>query len=188
MKKSGHEKIIEATEKLVFAGKTKMSTRQIAKEAGVSPSLIFHFYAKKDDLLLDAAKRSVKRFLSALDQVKNLDLPADQKLKKFMVLHAEMVEEGRFFINFLFQKVFSQDTNFIETSKSVHIKSHEIIKSIVEEGVKNKIFPDKKVENIVEVVIRYLHSITFSRVMNLRCDENIDLPQSFDFLISLIKK
>jgi AcrR family transcriptional regulator len=80
-----------------FAGATN---KDIARQAGITPGLIYHYFASKEDLLMAVVERhSPLRLINSLpSQV--LDLPPEAFLR-FMLTHILEIVEGEYFSGLL---------------------------------------------------------------------------------------
>lgn len=64
------EKLIEATERLLQReGLARVTTRKIAKEAGIAEGAIYHHFADKAELLLAVAQQKIGDFREVLDSL-----------------------------------------------------------------------------------------------------------------------
>lgn len=189
MAKSGREKIIEAAQQLFLEGEVDMSTRKIAKKAGVSTSLIFHFFKNKEDLMLEVSEKMAEFFIESikLEQLKNLK--ADVKLKNMIKVHDIATNEGRLFINYLFQRSLKSEKPFMQLSYKTKKRLFDLFHKTVEEGIAEGIFQKKDAEKITMIILRFLHSIIIRKAFHFSgdCKDNT-LDVDFDFLISLLKK
>jgi AcrR family transcriptional regulator len=188
MEISGKEKIREATRQMLINGETKISTRIIAEKAGVSTSLIFHFYKSKKELLIDTAEKVAQDFILNLKQIADQQGPADQKLINFLKTFLILSEQGRYFINFLFQRLFYGEADFLRIGHQVYSQKQNLVTQIVNEGVASGLFRAHNATYMTEIIIRFLDSISFEKALvPLECQSNQDLQRGFDFLISLLK-
>lgn len=75
-------------------GYAATSTRLIAEAAGLRQASLFHYFAKKEDMLAELLDRTVKPGLNALALVNALDEPADQRLFTLTFLDTENLCSG----------------------------------------------------------------------------------------------
>jgi AcrR family transcriptional regulator len=79
------------------------SISDIAAACGTSKSLLYHYYASKEDILFDAMHGHVKALLDIAEDVATRKLPPDQKLRaltqRFMVLYLDAAARQRVLVN-----------------------------------------------------------------------------------------
>lgn len=189
MAKSGREKIIEAAQQLFLEGEIDMSTRGIAKKAGISTSLIFHFFKNKEDLMIEVSEKMAEFFIENLRTEQAKNVKADIKLKNMIKSHDRATNEGRFFINYLFQRSFKSEKPFMHLSYQTKKNMFDLFHKTVEEGIKEGIFQKKDAEKVTMIILRFLHSVIIKKAFHfLEGCEDKNLDADFDFLISLLKK
>lgn len=70
------------------------TTKDIAKAAGVSPGLLYHYYSSKEDLLLNVIKRFKNEANDALEG-DILDLPVEEGLLRILSSFNDKVDKDR---------------------------------------------------------------------------------------------
>lgn len=70
------------------------TTKDIAKAAGVSPGLLYHYYRSKEDLLLNVIKRFKNEANDALES-DILDLPVEEGLLRILSRFNDKVDKDR---------------------------------------------------------------------------------------------
>ncbi|MDP0927824.1 TetR/AcrR family transcriptional regulator [Paracoccus onubensis] len=87
-----HQLLLTAAHVFATQGMDKASMSQIALEAGVSKSLLYHYYPSKDALIFAIIHTHLKELETALQQATDPDLPPGQRLEKLVLT---MLEEYR---------------------------------------------------------------------------------------------
>ena len=87
--------IIQATIRLFGQqGYTGTSMRDIAKEVGVLPGSLYAHIDSKETLLLEIVDLGIHGFLTAVEPIVNLPLPAEERLRRAIRAHVEVVAEN----------------------------------------------------------------------------------------------
>lgn len=85
-------KILEAAEKLFFSkGFAGTSTTMIAKEVGCNQALVHYYFRTKENLFQAIFEKKIKLFLSNLLAVGNEELSFEEKLRKKIETHFDMI-------------------------------------------------------------------------------------------------
>lgn len=72
-------------------GYTGTSMRDIAKAVGVLPGSLYAHIDSKETLLLEIVEQGINAFLSAVEPIVDLPLPADERLRRAIRAHVEVV-------------------------------------------------------------------------------------------------
>jgi TetR/AcrR family transcriptional regulator len=92
---SNEQAILNAAEDLfVEKGYAQVSTTAIAKKAGCSQAMVHYYYRSKEKLFGLVFKRKVAPFLASLIEVKQEDLPFEDRLKKRIRAHFDMIHKN----------------------------------------------------------------------------------------------
>ncbi|MES2097028.1 MAG: TetR/AcrR family transcriptional regulator [Pseudomonadota bacterium] len=75
-------------------GYTGTSMRDIAKEVGVLPGSLYAHIDSKETLLLEIVDAGINGFLSAVEPIVDLPLPAEERLRRAIRAHVEVVAEN----------------------------------------------------------------------------------------------
>ena len=75
-------------------GYTGTSMRDIAKEVGVLPGSLYAHIDSKETLLLEIVDEGIMDFLSTVEPIVNLPLPAEERLRRVIRAHVEVVSEN----------------------------------------------------------------------------------------------
>ena len=72
-------------------GYTGTSMRDIAKEVGVLPGSLYAHIDSKETLLLEIVDAGINEFLAAVEPIVDLPIPADERLRRAIRAHVEVV-------------------------------------------------------------------------------------------------
>ena len=75
-------------------GYTGTSMRDIAKEVGVLPGSLYAHIDSKETLLLEIVDEGIMGFLSTVEPIVDLPLPAEERLRRAIRAHVEVVAES----------------------------------------------------------------------------------------------
>jgi AcrR family transcriptional regulator len=79
------------------------SISQVAEACGTSKSLLYHYYASKEDILFDAMHDHVKALLDAAEDIAKAKLSPEEKLRqlthRFMALYLTATANQRVLVN-----------------------------------------------------------------------------------------
>lgn len=90
------EKILEAAEKLFLEkGFALTSTTEIAKVVGVNQAMVHYYFRKKENLFEAIFEKKLKLLVSTFFSISEEDIPFEEKLKKKIELHFDMLKENR---------------------------------------------------------------------------------------------
>jgi TetR/AcrR family fatty acid metabolism transcriptional regulator len=108
------ERIIEAAIK-VFARKGFYNAKvaDVAKKAGVADGTIYLYFKNKDDLLISLFETKMEAFLQHFSSLATNDNPADEKLRKFISLYFQLIEEDQDLAE-VFQVELRQSSKFLK--------------------------------------------------------------------------
>lgn len=120
-------------------GYTSTSMRDIAKEVGVLAGSLYSHIDSKETLLLEIVDEGIKGFLSAIEPLVDLPIPAAERLRRAIRAHVEVVAENpeRSLVVF-HQWRFLSESNLataIEKRRRYERAFVRIFESGVEEGV-----------------------------------------------------
>ncbi len=84
-----HQLLLTAAHVFATQGMEKASMSQIASEAGVSKSLLYHYYPSKDALIFAIIHTHLEDLEKALEQAVDPNLPHQQRLEKLVLTMLE---------------------------------------------------------------------------------------------------
>jgi TetR/AcrR family fatty acid metabolism transcriptional regulator len=132
------ELIINAAIK-VFAEKGFYNAKvsDVARCAGVADGTIYLYFKSKDDLLISLFESKMEQILQRFSSLSNTKINADKKIKKFIDLYFEMIEEDQDLAE-VFQVELRQSSKFLKDyHNQKFIDFLNLIGDIIHEGQKN---------------------------------------------------
>jgi len=104
--KTTEQSIFEAAETLFLdKGYAKTSTTEIARQAGCNQALVHYYFRSKENLFIRIFEKKAQMFVSPLIEISDEDLPFEEKLKKRISVHFDMVKANRKLPVLLFNEV-----------------------------------------------------------------------------------
>lgn len=136
-----YQKIIDAATK-VFAGKGFYNAKvaDIAREADVADGTIYLYFKNKDDILFSIFENSMDVFINTANQkLADVNAPTE-KLKRFILLHLELVEQNPYTAQVL-QIELRQSSKFMKEYDVKKFRDYlSIITNIIEQGQQAGVF------------------------------------------------
>lgn len=130
-----YERIIQAATR-VFASKGFYNAKvaDVAREADVADGTIYLYFKNKDDLLISIFEHSMDTFIHALQRTLEGVTSPVEKLKRFICLHLELVQNNQDVAQVL-QIELRQSSKFMKEYAATKFKDYlDIIAKILEEG------------------------------------------------------
>lgn len=92
---NNEQAILNAAEELFLdKGYVQVSTTAIARKAGCSQAMVHYYYRSKEKLFALVFKRKVAPFLASLIEVKQEDIPFEDRIKKRIRAHFDMIRKN----------------------------------------------------------------------------------------------
>lgn len=175
-RRSGYEskkRIVNAAIK-VFSqhGYNGATMRMIAKEAGISVGGVYLYFKNKEELSLFLIKEKTHELEERLFPVlKNVTSPADS-LREFIKRAIEFAKENRELII-----MHSKEQGFtfgLEIKREFFRKEKELLKNLINEGIKSGEFVESNSEEVAKLIVHILRGYVFSVVVD---SENLIDPE-----------
>lgn len=150
--------ILRAAEKVIAVkGMQRASISEIARQAGVNDSIIYHYFHNKEDLVFSVAKDRLEQVLSIL--TRNLQGIVDplNKLSKMIWFHLQNHEEHPEYANLLLLECRSNKA-FYDHEAHSYVRSYSaVLCDILEEGIRCGQFnPDLDVRITRDIILGLL--------------------------------
>jgi len=114
---------------------------EIARKAGVADGTIYIYFDNKDDLLISIFEEEMERIIQRFREELTKYSRAEEKLQRFITLHAQMVTEEPDLAH-IFQIELRQSSVFMANYKPVKFRQFlNILEDIFVEGQRQGIFP-----------------------------------------------
>ena len=155
---SKRDNILSAAEKIIAAkGLEKASISEIAREAGVNDSIIYHYFTNKEDLLFSVAGERLQVVLLTLERhLQGIPDPLS-KMSKMIWFHLFNHEENPEYANLLLLECRS-NKNFYKHEAHSYVRRYAgVLHAILEEGVQRGTFkPDLDIRIVRDVILGLL--------------------------------
>jgi len=130
------ESVVQAAVQL-FAkrGYHATSMQDIAEALGIQRGSLYHHIESKEDLLYEIMESSVRKLIEPVEEIVSLPLPADQKIRRFIETHLDMIVSLRPELS-----VFLQELRSLPPARRQPIVAYRdhyegLMQSIIREGV-----------------------------------------------------
>ncbi|MCX7697470.1 MAG: TetR/AcrR family transcriptional regulator [Bacteroidales bacterium] len=182
--------IVQTAQKL-FArfGFSKTSMDEIARVSRKAKGSLYYHFSSKEDLFREVVQKEINEIKNQLEMLLSENINADEKLKKFLLVHCEMVVKA---INYLegIRADFDKDVSLIEDLRIQFIDwEKNVISQIIQEGIDSKIFPAfKNPQAVVSAIIHIILGLEISLFLfrNSR-SENANLYNEIHLVIAGLK-
>ena len=157
------DKLIEVARQL-FAKKGIENTtmNDIANASDKGRRTIYTYFRNKKEIYNAVIEKESEQLVSQLREIVELNIPSREKLRKFLEVRFEIIQ-GSVTHSGSLKRFFAIDINRIKKiRKLASEKEHEILKKIIEEGVKENQFSLQQCENLDVVLKMILQSVDFS--------------------------
>ena len=157
------DKLIEVARQL-FAKKGIENTtmNDIANASDKGRRTIYTYFRNKKEIYNAVIEKESEQLVSQLREIVELNIPSREKLRKFLEVRFEIIQ-GSVTHSGSLKRFFAIDINRIKKiRKLASEKEHEILKKIIEEGVKENQFSSQQCKNLDVVLKMILQSVDFS--------------------------
>lgn len=149
MQQNTKTKILETcVKKYALLGDDGVSVREIAMEVGIAPSVLYHYFKDKHELLLEMylhANKSLGESRAQLPQTKSLEDLFKQRIVFQFEQSEKIVAVLKYFLN--------QKSTFTKTKDGfAPDKAYLHIQEVLEEGVAQGIYLDSKIPEQSKVI------------------------------------
>jgi AcrR family transcriptional regulator len=121
-------------------GISKTSMQEIAEDAGMAVGTVYLYFKNKDDLILGCAERFAEKHKESAAKILASKLPADEKLRRYIIDRYRAVEETRtgskFAVEIARRVIKLRPNRFVEDDHWLY----ENILIILQEGAKSELF------------------------------------------------
>jgi len=167
VKKSYHhgnlynELLFEAAQTIKKDGLAKLSLRKLAKKCGVSVTASYRHFADKNALVVAVIQRGYELLYNHLNAIldKKSNYNVITRLESLGYGYIEFAQQHQNFFyimygNHLLPKDYTQEL------KNISDKVHDLLGTLIKEGIKNKIIKKYNVDYVTFSMWAYLHGIT----------------------------
>lgn len=192
MRKSDIQKKILESATYLFSinGYQNVTVEQIAEVSRKSKGAFYYHFDSKKAVYIEIILKEIEKIKSSLLSVSNnIALPADKKLKSFMIHRLFLINESKTYIDAL-KNDFFKEFQELAVAKSefdawLTSKYHEILQKGIAEGV----FPELKNQNsIVSLYVMVQKGLEYPLFIDQKYDEFIfQMEEIYTMLINSLK-
>jgi AcrR family transcriptional regulator len=175
--------IIIQTAQRLFArfGFQKTSMDEIARKARKAKASLYYHFKSKEDLFREVVQKEISEIQLFLKEIVQEPLPADQKLKKYLIKRFEMIMQA---INYLesLRSDFLEHLEFIEDVRKEFVSwEKDQVVTILEEGIRENLFNESvKNEKVFQAILRFIRGLEFAMISIMK-----EKSVFFDFSIEI---
>jgi len=175
--------IIIRTAQRLFArfGFQKTSMDEIARKARKAKASLYYHFKSKEDLFREVVHKEISEIQLSLKEIVQEPLPADQKLKKYLIKRFEMIMQA---INYLesLRSDFLEHLEFIEDVRKEFVSwEKDQVVTILEEGIRENLFNETmKNEKVFQAILRFIRGLEFAMISIMK-----EKSVFFDFSIEI---
>ncbi|MEO0456875.1 MAG: helix-turn-helix domain-containing protein [Cyanobacteria bacterium P01_A01_bin.114] len=145
--------IVAAQKRLARHGVKKTTMQEIAKDAGIAVGTLYLYFKNKNEILIATANTYTQQHLLDADKILRANMPADQKLKAYLLNRFRAVQE-----------IHLSGSHAAELARTVMALQPELkaaedlsvtnnVQSILQEGIREKLFEIKKLDRDLQVFL-----------------------------------
>jgi AcrR family transcriptional regulator len=145
------ETIFSATFKVIFKkGISKLTVNSVAKEAGVSTTLIHYYFKDKETLLVEFVEALFGKFRSFVERRYEPSDPTQTKLEAFFAAGREFIEEQKDLFIVLIEVwcYCIRDPQLKKAFAKVNRETSDVMVKIMDEGIEKGVFNKVKKETL----------------------------------------
>jgi len=144
---SNKQRIIDAAVKLISEkGYHGASTDLIAKEAGVSQGLIFHYFKNKEGLFFSLLKEKSKMFKEEFEKSTGDEKDVLKKIEIAVLTYARLIQKEEKFYEVLIKQSRGSGLNFDKINKYGLMESAKLIGKLIKTGIKQGVLRELDIE------------------------------------------
>ncbi|RZK58681.1 MAG: TetR/AcrR family transcriptional regulator [Pedobacter sp.] len=149
------------------------STRQIAKESGANMAMINYYFGSKEGVFLEIMEDRICGFKSQLNQIKDEQIPAKEKLLKVVEQYVT-----RIFSNITFHKMMHRELSLTQRPemfsqiRDAMASNRMVIESILEKGIEEGHFRNVDVRMSILTIMGTISMVAISPTKAI---DNIDI-------------
>jgi TetR/AcrR family transcriptional regulator, fatty acid metabolism regulator protein len=177
--------ILSAAEKIMsLKGLNDASISEIAKEAGVAESVIYQFFKGKEDLLFSVPGERMKEVINYLHEHLEGIRDVESRLRKMIWFTLYFNDTNRDYARLLLLECRSNKNFYHHEAYSLIRKYAGILLSILEEGVKTKVFRSDVNMRLVRDII--LGALDLEKLGCLAREETKETVSDFEDIMALV--
>ena len=183
MKNSKAELIVDVAQRL-FAkyGFKKTTIDEIAHSAHIAKGSIYYYFSSKEDIFRAVLDKENRLWSQKVREVINGASTPQEKLRAYLVTRMKYLSKLTNFYSAL-REEYLEHYAFIENIRKRYFREEiEIVKAILEEGVKKRIFKVEELGLMAFVIVAALKGLEYPWTMEIPMP---DIEKSIDFLLKM---
>ena len=183
MKNSKAELIVDVAQRL-FAkyGFKKTTIDEIAHSAHIAKGSIYYYFSSKEDIFRAVLDKENRLWSQKVREVINGASTPQEKLRAYLVTRTKYLSKLTNFYSAL-REEYLEHYAFIENIRKRYFREEiEIVKAILEEGVKKGIFKVEELGLMAFVIVAALKGLEYPWTMEIPMP---DIEKSIDFLLKM---
>lgn len=165
-------------------GYTKTTIEDIARASGKGKSSLYYYYKDKEEIFVEVVTEEINSILSLINEKMKLYTTAGEKLHIFIETHIIEFEKYRNLYNIISGEIVGNIALFKRLAEKFEMLQVNIIKGIIEFGLKNKEFyipRGKDVSMISYIIINTLASGQMRKILFENKNE-VDMGEAMSWL------
>ncbi|MGD8778730.1 MAG: TetR/AcrR family transcriptional regulator [Ignavibacteria bacterium] len=156
----------------VFAKNGVRNTKiiDIANTAGVGKGTVYEYFSSKEEIFETAFEFSMAKYIDLLKQVAKSDIDPEKKLKRIIKDIGSMMEAESYLTEITFhfwaEGIRVDKENLNAELKKFYKDSKKIIKSIIQEGIKDKTFKKVNADYSATIMISVFDGLLLQWIYN----------------------
>ena len=184
MKNSKADLIVDVAQRL-FAkyGFKKTTIDEIAHSAHIAKGSIYYYFGSKEDIFRAVLDKENRLWSQKVREVINRASTPQEKLRAYLVTRMKYLSKLTNFYSAL-REEYLEHYAFIENIRKRYFREEiEIVKAILEEGVKKGIFKVEELGLTAFVIVAALKGLEYPWTMEIPMP---DIEKSIDFLLKML--
>ena len=149
------QELIEVARQL-FASKGFDNTtmNEIASQSGKGRRTLYTYFKSKSEIFLAVINSEMSHIIDAIDEIVPLEIPADEKLKRYIICRMDQVRNTVIRNGSLKAEFFRDVVQLEHARRRLDVRELSILRSILQQGLDEGIF-DIDNASVVAVTIHY---------------------------------
>lgn len=178
-----------ARELLAKTGFAKTTLDDIANALGMKKSSIYYYYVNKDALLEDVMKREEENFCIVVKESLNKSETAIDKIINYEKAKFDYIKETIKLHEMSTSIILEFKSKLFEHIKSIHKKEIEMLKSILDDSIKNKEIKKCDTKKVAELILTLSEALRHREFYfaSFTVNKTIDFTNAVEEMIFAIK-
>ena len=155
MSNNTRSELIEVA-RLLFASKGFDNTtmNEIAQQSGKGRRTLYTYFKSKSDVFMAVVDTETHRIIERVEEILPLEIPADEKLKRYILCRLEQVKDTVVRNGSLKAEFFRDVMKLEHARRRLDVRELSILRSILQQGI-NEVTFDIENASVVAVTIHY---------------------------------